>query len=636
MKKTKEAAPSRKPCQPKVRVRRAFPVWVLPLLYSIAFAAMAWYFLFVRNADTMFFMQDRGWWNGTRLFFDDCMVRPGGLLAWTGAYLTQWFYHPALGTTLLILLWLTIFWLAKLIFRIPAAWSFLLLIPLTALLCSEIQLGYWVYILRDVDYVFYHSLGLLAALLMAAPTRLMQGRDGIPFLAAEAGLIVLVAALGYWPFGVYALLAAALVTADMLRRGPAAALAGLAVCLPTLWLAPKLLTDGCTIMTPDAPWMYGFRFFRVGDAHDTSLELPFYVVLLSPLALPFLGKLPVRRLLVSQGVMVLVLATMAGWLTHSDFTDHNFHAELQMQQAVEACRWDDALRVAAASKGPVTREMILLRDVALLNKGQLNDTRYTYNNESIPPAVVSDSIQLRISDQAGDLIYYSFGETGFAIRRAIERCMHFGYSYYTLRLLTRCAMVGGEYDNARRYLRLLSRSTFHRAWAEEVQALLNDRKRMAADDRFAVPMRLYDAGNEVVGEDKSLVESTLLKKWMYTDTYDPVAQQYALCCAMQMRDENVFWAQVQRYYVIHEGKPFPRHVQEAMLFYYYELKSAGVNISMIQFDSQVRQRYQAFLDRLTQFSRQGMNEEQLGRALRPEFGDTYMWDYSVLRQIQTN
>ena len=77
-----------------------------PLCYCIAFAALAWYFLYVRNADTMYFLQDRGLWNSTDLFWEDCMRLPGGLLAWTGAYLTQCFYHPALGSAMLIALWL--------------------------------------------------------------------------------------------------------------------------------------------------------------------------------------------------------------------------------------------------------------------------------------------------------------------------------------------------------------------------------------------------------------------------------------------------------------------------------------------------------------------------------------------------
>ena len=56
----------------------------------------------------------------------------------------------------------------------------------------------------------------------------------------------------------------------------------------------------------------------------------------------------------------------------------------------------------------------------------------------------------------------------------------------------------------------------------------------------------------------------------------------------------------------------------------------------MQFEQRVVDRYKAFFERLNQYSSQGMNEKQIGAALRPEFGDTYMWDYYVLREVQTN
>ena len=87
---------------------------------------------------------------------------------------------------------------------------------------------------------------------------------------------------------------------------------------------------------------------------------------------------------------------------------------------------------------------------------------------------------------------------------------------------------------------------------------------------------------------------------------------------------------------INPGKHFPIHVQEAMLFGVYELKMEGINLSFVKFDQRVVDRYKAFFERLNQYSSQGMNEKQIGAALRPEFGDTYMWDYYVLREVQTN
>ena len=141
----------------------------LKYLYCVGFAVLAWFFLYVRNADLMYFLQDRGSWNSTMLFWQDCIAVPGGLLAWFGACLTQFFYYPALGCAMLIGLWLLTFLLSRRLFHIADEWSFLLFVPLAALLCSIIQLGYWVYVLTNVDYVFYHSLGLFFSVLLSAP-----------------------------------------------------------------------------------------------------------------------------------------------------------------------------------------------------------------------------------------------------------------------------------------------------------------------------------------------------------------------------------------------------------------------------------------------------------------------------------
>lgn len=616
-------------------------LWLLS--YVIFFVALAWYFLYMKNADTMYFLQDRGWWNSTSLFFKDCMSAPGGLLAWTGSFLTQFFYYPALGCLLLILLWLLTFGLAKFSFKVPNEWSFLLFIPVVALLCSIIQLGYWVYILIDVDYVFYHSLGLFAALLLSLPFwRYLLVKEEIRGRVALLW-IPLVAALFYYPLGIYALLAAVLATiqaAFSLSKGKSNYFS--AFFLPvfllalTLGLVPLLETSGTTLMRPDQPWTYGFHKFELDTLRDYSLEIPFYVAILAPLFFPFIRLIKVKKLWQSQGIIFLVALAMLLCLSKRDFKDYNFHAELRMQRAVEECRWNDVLREAALAKGPVTREMIMFRDIALINRGELCTKRYIYNNESILPATVSDSIHIRIADQAADLIYYNYGETIFGIRRAMERCMHYGYSYYTMRMLAQCALVNGEKDNVNKYLRILSRTTFQKKWADEMKRFVCDERLFLTDNRFRMPFRLYNEGSELVGVDDKYVELTILNKWMYSLTNDPEAQEVALGCAMIMRNSKCFWSQVQQYYNINQGKSFPTHVQEAMLYEVYALNFQGVNLSFVKFDERVLERYKAFISKVKQYQSQGMDDKQIGSLLRSEFCDTYMWDYYVLREVQTN
>ena len=616
-------------------------LWLLS--YVIFFVALAWYFLYMKNADTMYFLQDRGWWNSTSLFFKDCMSAPGGLLAWTGSFLTQFFYYPALGCLLLILLWLLTFGLAKFSFKVPNEWSFLLFIPIVALLCSIIQLGYWVYILIDVDYVFYHSLGLFAALLLSLPFwRYLLVKEEIRGRVALLW-IPLVAALFYYPLGIYALLAAVLATiqaAFSLSKGKSnyfsAFFLPVFLLVLTLWLVPLLETSGTTLMRPDQPWTYGFHKFELDTLRDYSLEIPFYVAILAPVFFPFIRLIKVKKLWQSQGIMFLVSLAMLLCLSKRDFKDYNFHAELRMQRAVEECRWNDVLREAALAKGPVTREMIMFRDIALINRGELCTKRYIYNNESILPATVSDSIHIRIADQAADLIYYNYGETIFGIRRAMERCMHYGYSYYTMRMLAQCALVNGEKDNVKKYLRILSRTTFQKKWAMEMKRFVDDENLFRTDNRFRMPFKLYNEGSELVGVDDKYVELTILNKWMYSLTNDPEAQEVALGCAMIMRNSKCFWSQVQQYYNINQGKSFPTHVQEAMLYEVYALNFQGVNLSFVKFDERVLERYKAFISKVKQYQSQGMDDKQIGSLLRSEFCDTYMWDYYVLREVQTN
>lgn len=616
-------------------------LWLLA--YVIFFVALAWYFLYMKNADTMYFLQDRGWWNSTSLFFKDCISVPGGMLAWAGSFLTQIFYYPALGCLLLILLWLLTFGLAKYSFKVPSEWSFLLFIPLAALLCSIIQLGYWVYLLKDVDYVFYHSLGLFAALLLSLPFwRYLPVKVEIQGGVALAW-IPLVAALFYYPLGIYAMLAAvlsAIQTSICLSKRKSNTFS--AFFLPvfllvlTLWLVPLLETSGTTLMRPDQPWTYGFHKFELDTLRDYSLEIPFYVAIVVPVFFPFIRLIKTKKLWQSQIIMFFVASVMLLCLSKRDFKDYNFHAELRMQRAVEECRWNDVLREAALAKGPVTREMIMFRDIALINRGELCTKRYIYNNESILPATVSDSIHIRIADQAADLIYYNYGETIFGIRRAMERCMHYGYSYYTMRMLAQCALVNGEKDNVKKYLRILSRTTFQKKWAMEMKRFVDDENLFRTDNRFRMPFKLYNEGSELVGVDDKYVELTILNKWMYSLTNDPEAQEVALGCAMIMRNSKCFWSQVQQYYNINQGKSFPTHVQEAMLYEVYALNFQGVNLSFVKFDERVLERYKSFISKVKQYQSQGMDDKQIGSLLRSEFCDTYMWDYYVLREVQTN
>ena len=609
-----------------------FPLWLLPIIYSVVFVIFAWVFLVGKNADTLYYMQDRGRWNDTMVYFHECVRMPGGFLSWAGSYLTQYFYYPAYGAAILILLWILSFCVAWRSFHVRLELTYLLFVPLVALLCTQVQLGYWVYFMKDIDYSFYHSLGFFFALLLSVDYLRKVKYGGYIQM-------VLVAALFYYPLGIYALLASVLVALRMFKDNWRTDWPAFLLLFAVCYTVPLLETSGTTLMRPDEPWLFGLKRFEIGPVRDYRLIAPLGWVLLSSLFIPLLGKqnrdkISTKGLVISQLLMLVVAFGAYRIVNERNFSDSNYHAELKMLRAVDEQRWDDVLYEFNSAKGNPTRMMVLYRDIALLNRGELLN-RYRYNNRPANPTVMSDSIVVRICDTTGDFIYYNFGETCFGIRRAIEHCMHYGFSYYTLRVLARCALINGEYDNVRKYLRLLEHSTFQKEWARELRPYLEDTTLIASSPRFALVKRLYNGGSSMVGSDDYYVEPTLIHKLSHTATDNPEILDLALAYCLQDKDMNCFWAQVIRQHTLFPEKPFHPHIQEAMLLFHNELKTGPEDLSFLNIDPQIVARYNLFIGRVREYGRSGMNINQIGTSLQPEFGDTYWWDYCVLREIQS-
>ena len=140
----------------------------------------------------------------------------------------------------------------------------------------------------------------------------------------------------------------------------------------------------------------------------------------------------------------------------------------------------------------------------------------------------------------------------------------------------------------------------------------------------------------MVGSDDYYVEPTLIHKLAHTATDNPEILDLALAYCLQSKDTQCFWAQVWQYHNLFPDKPFPRYIQEAMLLYHYELKTGPDEIiSTYHIDPQLVERYNSFISSMKGYAQSGMNVDQIGASLQPEFGDTYWWDYCVLREIQS-
>ena len=134
------------------------------------------------------------------------MQYPGGAISWLATYLTQYFYYPWLGVSILCGLWFIICALLIWSYRLHGLWKALTLLLPMALMACLVQTGYWIFYQKLPGHLFVPTVGVLFATLCLVIQRLMDSY--LPVKAAiwaRLGWMGLVCILGYPFFGAWAL-----------------------------------------------------------------------------------------------------------------------------------------------------------------------------------------------------------------------------------------------------------------------------------------------------------------------------------------------------------------------------------------------------------------------------------------------
>ena len=137
------------------------------ILYGslLAFMAFVVYILYI-NQEVFYTAHDRSEFVFGAPFFHTLLSKPFGLMRYVGAWLTQLFYRPGIGTGVMMIVWALIYWVGTKAFRLQGSASALMLLPVACLLTSVVDLGYWIYISTIRGYWFSQSVGYLFMLLL--------------------------------------------------------------------------------------------------------------------------------------------------------------------------------------------------------------------------------------------------------------------------------------------------------------------------------------------------------------------------------------------------------------------------------------------------------------------------------------
>lgn len=562
---------------------------ILPLL---VFAALASYLLLMFYSEMLLTAQLRTPFLAGELFRDAMLSMPFGWMSYAGCWLTQHFYHPAVGVGLLLLIWLATWAAGRRALGLSGSWSVLLMLPLGCLVLSVTDVGYWIYCLKMPGYWFAQSLGYMLCLLLWWGMSLMK-RSVLSDATQAVAALLLYPLIGWYAY--------VLALGLLLQRRNLWMLA-MAVA-PLLW--HSLLYAHCPMREV---WLAGFPVFDNNAIVTWRPSVPFVVLALLTVAF---AAAPWRKALSTKQWSIALIAVTAVTATSvwmGSFKDYNYIAEMRMTRQAMSDDWQGVMTEAKKAVRP-SRTMVALKNVALLNLGQLGSKSFALGNvgrEITNP----DSVNVDLMYIASPVVYYNYGMTNYADRWCVESAVAYGYSPFALMQMTRCALAADEPRLANRYLKLLHGMTYYADWQPgEVSSMVHTLRGAFAD---------------VIDSDYNNCERYLTDIFSRAQgSADPVVQELNLFYAMLQGDPARFWPAFATYAAAHRQAALPQHYQEAYVLYseYYPMQLPyAVNVQPV-----TRDNYQAFKQHYLACQQAGADMPTTAEAMREQWGKTFWW-----------
>ena len=561
----------------------------------------------------------------SKLFFQQQMIVPGGMLSYIASFFTQYFFHAWLGVILLCGWLFLLMWMTKRTFRISDRWNILMLIPVSILILTNMELGYWHYVMKLRGYFFVPTIGTTLAVGMLWAFRCLPDKTMFKGI-----FIILATAVSYPLMGVYGLAAILLmgiitwrISEDKTQNAIVTVLAILSiVAVPLLYYRSVyyqanmddiyLVELPVFIVREEFPLYYIPYYFLIA----------FFLIMAVTYGMKWSGKeLPKYKY---WGVQAAIMVVIIGCTWHFWYKDENFHHELTMQRCIERCYWKGVIDEGKKQETEPTRSIVMMYNLALSRLGIQCEEIYNFPKGSKKS---NTPLPIYLYNVVGRLIYYQYGLPNECHRICMEDGVEYGWRIEILQYMARCALLNNETQAARKFLDLLRQTQYYDTWADYVEPLIDNKEKMAEALETApiIHMMQYD---DRLGSDNGQVEKFLMSLLAKIDSDDPYFQEHAVLGAMWTRNPDDFWDRFVQYARLHPHDKMPRIFQEAA---YLFANMQHKNVEGVPFNKNVKESYHAFMKLLKQYD--GAPIEQARAALYPTFGNTYYFEYFFLKDL---
>ena len=599
--------------------------------WIIALAAIACGLL-VYESDLLWKVQELNLFMNTSLFFRQQMVVPAGILTYAGTWLTQLFYNPWLGVTVLSGWWLLLLWLLKRTFAVPARWTALLLIPVALLLLTNVDLGYWIYMLKLRGQFFLTTLATVSVVALLWGFRSMPDKYWLRTI-----WLVLTGLVGYPLLGIYGLAATLLMgiwSWRLMARGRAAIHTVIAVLLA---IAVPLFCYRYVYHETNLANIYyaGLPVFFITEEYPWYYT-PYYLLALFMLVMVCLpiGVKGVKEVKEVKGskkwlpwaVQAVALGAVAWGVVHFWYKDENFHHEVKMMHLIDQTDWEGVLQEAARQDDEPTRAIVMMRNLALSRLGRQGELMYEYCNGSKEYDAPFGMRQMLVN---GPLVYYQYGLLNSCSRLCTEMGVEFGWRVEYIKLLARCAVLNNEQAVARKYINILKKTMYHKDWAVKTEAMLNNPKLIAQDKEMEPITHMLHFTDEL-DSDNGYVERYLMRQLAnHSYSKDPIFQEQSLLASLWFRDSKTFWYHFNVYIHLHPNGPIPVAYQEAA--YLYGKLEERPDLDKMPFSPGVKDSFEKFFQVFGQY--EGMNAEDIRQQTGLPYSNTFYYNYYIMANL---
>lgn len=596
----------------------------LPIILWLGALSVIGCALLCLESDLLWKVQQQNLFLYSSLFLKQTMVTSGGMLSYLGTFFTQFFYHPWIGVVMLCSWWWLLMWLVKRTFQIPDRWMVLTLIPVGCLLIANMDLDYWIYVIKLKGYFFSATIGTTAGVALLWLFRILSHN-----LWLRIGFIVLTAAIGYPLMGVYALVTILLMgiwtwrLTDSRKEN---------ICLS----AVALLT---CIVIPLVYYRYVYYQTHFNDIYLTALPtftitetlhayyIPYYLLALYFLFMVVVRLNPTKPIKPIKPILLqsLLLSALIACVWHFWYKDDNYHHELRMQRCIEQADWQGVIDEGKKQKGEPTRAIVMMHNLALSRMGLQCENMYLFPKGS---KKTNTPLPVFMYNIAGRLIYYHYGMMNECHRMCMEEGVEYGWSVELLQYMARNAVFNKETRAATKFLNLLRQTHYYGDWADRMERLINNPDLMTNDmETGPITHMLHYPDVQSAGD--GFVEKNLMEILSKTDANEPYFQEQAVLAAMWTRNTADFWARFEQYINLHPNRPVPRIFQEAA--YLFGSMEKLPFTEELPINQDVKENLRGFIQTMQQCN--WKPNAQVRNYLYQRYGTTYFFEFFFLKDI---